>query len=398
MNPTTTRIEKFLGLRSDVQPERMDVGDLIEAVNMRFDKTGQVFRRDGHKKQIPGLAHSLWGDGDLSLIVFNNALSRVNPDLSLTTLLPGLQPHRVVQFARVNDLVYWGNGVQSGVLDPGNNQTRSWGLPVPQVQQAELVSGNLPAGRYQYAVTFLRSDGQESGASTALVVDLPDGSGLQIEAPASADPDISRVVLYLSTAGGETLYRATDMAPGTPGSYRSNGLDLVAPLLTQFLTPPPASNVFAQFAGRLWLGVADAVFPSSPFSFELFDLQEYLPVTGNVTLLAPQPDQSGMWVGTDSHLLYLTGNDPRDMRIEVKRTEPMIPGSLVWVPGDKFGDGQFAGSDIPVWAGARGLYAGLPLPGGKVLALTEGRHPLELTGQGAAYFDRTNHQLVVSAV
>lgn len=395
MKPDRTRIEKFLGVRSDVNPERMSPGDLLEAINVRFDKTGQMFRRDGSERQVIGTAHSAWGDGDVALVVFGSVLSRINPDMTLTTIQAGMRPGRVVNYERVNGLIYWTNGVQSGVIDPGNNTNRSWGMAVPTIPDYSVVSGNMPEGTYQFALSFLRSDGQESGASPTMVVQIPEGGGLYVTAPTSTDADVIRAVLFLSTPGGQTLYRAAEIAPGQVGGYRGTTLDLTAPMLTKFMTPPPPAQALGWFAGRLWLGIEDAVFPSAPFSLELFNLMEYLPFDGAVTLIAPQREGWGMWVGTSKGLYYLSGKDPKDMEIKKHSDTPVIAGTLVYVPGDKFGDGQFQGMDVPVWASQLGLCAGLPTPEGKVLMLTEGRNPFELAGQGSAYFD--GETVVVSA-
>lgn len=387
MKPDRSRIEKFLGIRSDVNPERMSPGDLLEAINVRFDKTGQMFRRDGSERQVIGTAHSAWGDGDVALVVFNNILSRINADLTLTSIKTGMRPAQVVNYERVNGLIYWTNGVQHGVIDPGNNTNRTWGLSAPTVFDYAVVSGSMPEGVYQFAITFMRSDGQESGASPTMVAVVPAGGGLYITAPTTDDPDVIRVVFYLSTPGGQTLYRAADLAPGQVGGYRGDTLDLNAPCLTQFMTPPPPAQTLGWFNGRLWLGLDEAVFPSAPFSLELFNLMEYLPFDGVVTLIAPQREGWGMWVGTSKGLYYLSGKDPKDMEIKKHSESPVIAGTLVYVPGDKFGDGQFQGMDVPVWATQLGLCAGLPTPEGKVLMLTEGRNPWRLSGIGSAYFD-----------
>jgi hypothetical protein len=395
MKPDRTRIEAFMGIRSDVKPERMTPGDLLEAINVRFDKTGQMFRRDGSQRQQVGTAHSAWGDGDVALVVFNNVLSRVNPDMTLTSLQTGMRPSAVVNYERVNGLVYWSNGFQNGVIDPGNNTVRSWGMAVPATPDYSLVAGNMPAGLYQFAITYMRADGQESGASETVLVDVPAGGGLYISAPITTDPDVIRVVLYLSAPGGQTLYRAAMLAPGEVGGYQGNTLELNAPLLTQFMTPPPPAQALGWMNGRMWLGVDEAIFPSAPFSMELFNLMDYLPVDGRVTLIAPQREGWGMWVGTDKGLYYLMGKDPKDMEVKKQSEAPVIAGTLVYVPGDKFGDGQFQGVDVPVWASRDGLCAGLPSPEGKVLMLTEGRNPFELAGRGSAYFD--GESVVVSA-
>jgi hypothetical protein len=390
MKPDRTRIEAFLGLRSDVSLERMSPGDLIEAVNVRFDKTGQMFRRQGSELRQVGTANSLWSDGEVALVVFNGVLSRVHPDLSLTALQPVPRSSEPLNYERVNGLVYWSNATHNGIVDPGNNTVRAWGMPVPGAPTCRVVSGDMPAGLYQYAITWLRADGQESGASPTMLVQVPEGSGLYIEAPPSPAPDVIRVMLYITTPGGQTLYRAAELAHGEEGGYRGNTLDLNAPILTQFMAPPPPAQTLGFFNGRLWLALDDTLLPSAPFSMELFNLMDYLPLQGRITMIAPQREGWGLWVGTDQGLFYLSGKDPKDMEIKQHSEVGVIAGTLVYIPGDKFGEGQFSGMDVPVWASENGLCAGLPTPEGKVLMLTEGKNPFRLAGHGHAYFDGEN--------
>jgi hypothetical protein len=396
MKQSTVRIEKFFGLRSDVAPERMSVGDLIEALNVRLDESGRPVRRGGRSAPVLSNAtHSLWGDGEVAFGVIGGVLSRIHPDYTTTPLVSGIASVRT-NYLRLNERVYWSNGLQSGVIEHDAN--RSWGLEVPAMIQARPSSGQLPAGRYQYTLVYMRADGQESGAGPSNVIELPADSGLAIVAPAvpSGVIDVTHAVLYLSKAGGETLYRALEIAVGTAGEYRGDGSDLVHPLQTQFLSPPVPADALAWFAGRIWLGVGDMVLPSAAFSPELFDLRAYLPVRGNVTMLAPLANHAGMFVGTDTHTFFLSGADPEAMTLLEKQADGGIAGALVYVPGKFFGKEGSADHDIPVWASPKGLYAGLA--DGTVVSLTQDRYPLQLASRGAGYFDTDLSQVVFSAI
>lgn len=391
MEPKTTRIAALLGLRSDVDPERMTPGDMTTALNVRLDASGRASRRDGRTLVSAGNTHSLFSDGVTTLCVRAGYLQRVNADNSLIALTSVSGP---VAYCTVNGLIYWSDGLTSGIVEAGQN--RSWGLPVPQGGNAEsTLSGNLLPGSYQWTMTFVRLDGQESGAGAAQTLDLPDGGGIRFTAPMSFDADIVGVVFYLSTTNGKTLYKALVLEPGMQAEYRGNGFDLVAPLLTQFMQCAVPGEVLAYMAGRIWVGTGAVIFPSGPFSHELFDPQEYLPVSGNVTMLAPQATGNGMFVGTDKGVFYMAGASPAEMNISPKGNPPVIRGTLTYVPGNLFGDGQFSGIDIPVWACKTGIQAGYP--DGSVMSLTQGRYPLDLSGVGASYFDGAQRAFVLSA-
>ncbi len=386
MKPLTTRVGKFLGLRGNTDAERMTAGDLIEAINVRIDGTGRAARRPGRTALSAGATHSLWSEGDAAFGVVSGALVRIAPNLSMAPLVPGMA-NQAVNYCRLDSRTYWSNGVTAGCIDGAN---RPWGLPVPQLVQATRIGGGLPAGRYQYALTALAADGQESGASASNVLELPDSSGVQVMAPADAAGD---VILYLSKPGGSTLFKAVMGAPGTALAYTGAGMDLMSPLLTQFMQPAPPSNAIALHAGRLWLGVADSVLPSAAFSPELFDYRAEIPVEGTVGMLIPV-EGAGLVVGTDKAIQFLAGNDPAEMSISTRLNEACIPGAFTSVPGALFGDGSIA-KDVTVFATVKGLYAALP--DGSIASLTHERYPLSLAGRGAAYFDADLRTVVLSA-
>lgn len=390
MKPVQTRIRQFHGLRSGIDKERMTVGDLVSALNVRIDETGRASRRPGHALvNGSARAHSVW-TGSVTLAVIGDDICLVNADYSVVPIVLGAG-YGPTNYVEVEGRIYWSNGSQTGCIEAGVN--RSWGLPVP-VPLIGQTAGLLPAGVYQAAATWRRNDGQESGASAAFVLDLPADGGVSLAAPTTDDPTIEACVLYVSPAGSTTLYRAGECAPG--GSLVYDGsIGLVTPLLTQFLDRAPPSSCMAHGYGRMWLGVANMVLPSQPFAPELFDLRQDLPFDSNVTMIAPQQQSDGIFVGTETGLVYLEGADPEQMKQTPKNTEAVLRGSLVYVKGALFGSGELSENDIPVWAQGNGIYAGMP--DGSVKALTLKRHALNLKGPSAMYFDHSLKQVVLSA-
>jgi hypothetical protein len=369
----------------------MTVGDLISAVNVRIDETGQASRRRGFSTVIATHSHSLWSQGPMTLGVVGGNLVRINPGYSTTVLASGLRGYAV--YETVEDRVYWSCANACGIVEGGAN--RSWGLevPAPIIGQS---AGRLPAGVYQAVATFRRGDRQESGASAAFVLSVPADGGVSIAAPMTADPGVEACVLYISTPGGSTLYRAGECAPGDSFIYSGDSTDLTIPLQTQFLDRAVPCGAMAFYAGRMWLAVGSALYPSEPFSLELFDYRKDVPFPATVRMIAPQRgDAAGMFVGTDAGVVYLQGADPDTLQVSDRSADPVLAGSLVYVPGELMGDGELSGQQIPVWATSKSFCAGMP--DGSMRSLTINRHPLSLKGPAAMYFDADLKQLVLSA-
>lgn len=382
----STSLTHFLGLRSQIQPERMKLGDLVTAINIRVDETAQLARRAGRIRIGTQAAHSLWGDGPLTFAVVAGSLSRIaRVTYEITPLVPDIVGP--VSYARLDRRVFWSDGARCGVIDLSSGLARSWGLSVPDSYSVSASGGGaLPAGRYQYAVTWLRSDGQESGARESQVIDVPADGALSATVSAGDDPDVIGAMLYLSTPGGSTLYRALTITPaGGTRVYTGNTSELHEPLATQFLRAPPVGSVIAVFAGRVWVAFEDYLLPSEAFSPELFDLRQDVPMPDTVTMLAPLESQAGMFVGTASGCGFLRGQNPAELHWEPGNDDPVLAGSITRVPGAQFADGALDGQMVPVWAGTQGLYAGMP--DGKVRTLTADRHPLTLSGRAALGYD-----------
>jgi len=381
----------FNGLRNDVSPERFELGDLATADNINIDKTGRIERRGGYTQRVAGAAHSLWADElqDVCLYVTSSGLRRMAADLTASTVASLFDTASPMSYTRVSDRVYFGNGRDKGIFEAG--AVRAWGMPVAPLPAALAAVGMMPVGTYQYAMTWMRVDGQESGCGVAGRIDLAAGGGIAFTTPAAPLGDIVGANLYVSPANSDVLLYATTLTPGASVTWQTDPSELSLPLATQHLSPPPAGHLVAYYRGRMFVAVGDTIFYSEPYAYELFDLRRYLQLDGRITLLAPlmekernvnTGDSSGFFVGTDRSMGVMAGTDPDSFQYVPKVDYGAIPGTLQHVDGSLVRDGGTGARKLPMWLSAKGVCIGLPDL--LINNLTRSRYAFDAGGQGAA--------------
>ena len=371
---------KFKGLRNVVNARDFDPGDLEVALNVDIDAGERVTRRKGFGSVVvAGVDRGLFASGSICLGVGSNALVQISPDWSKQTLHSGLTPNRDLSYAALADRVYYSNGVESGVVQ--NGARRSWGLTVPSTPAASVTGGDLQAGRYQFAVTYLRNDGQESGAGRAGEIELSARGGVLLSSiPASADPTVVLKAVYMTTTNGQALLRV-GVLPNSQTTFTLQAPnDGAAPLGTQFLAPPPPGDHIGYSSGYALVAVGAALYPSEPYAPELFDLRKRIPFTDRITMIAPV--DGGLWVGTDSQVLWLAGKDMTTWEFVERADYGAIPGTLAYGDGELIGDGSLSGTLVPFFATKRGICIGTTT--GSLQNLTESRfaYPSQPKGAG----------------
>lgn len=383
--------ENFKGLRNNVGTENFALGDLDAATNVDIDDAGDVLLRRGYPAaMIAGASHSLWANGNLCLAVIDGTLTQILPGLAALSLRTGMAA-RAVSYDSVADRVYYSNGIVTGVVE--HSASRSWGLEVPRSLRATAVGGSLPPGKYQFALTYIRTDGQESGASRAGTLELLSSGGLQFDnLPVPSDPDILEKALYVTKADGSTLYYAhTVLAATTSTSYTTPARGVSA-LETQHLSPPPPGDIVAYFAGRLYVAAGDTLYPSRPYAYELFDLREAIRFGGLITLVAPVTD--GLFVSAGPRIVFLSGRDPGQFDYRERAQYSAIPGTAYREQASVFDPER--DDSCAIWATTRGVCAGFD--GGKMLNLTEARYayPAQQVGAGVVRPWRGTQQFITT--
>jgi len=392
-DPDVVAYGSFTGLRNDVTPERFSSGDLAVACNVDIDKTGKITRRDGYTSVLPGAAHSLWSNpqSTLALFAFAGELCQLNPDYSYTSLAPLTDATAKLSYATVNGLVYYSNGVDTGII--GRAAARSWGVVPPVLPSVQETVGSLPHGKLQFTLTYVREDGQESGAPLAGLIHVEDGAGLLFTVPVSSDPDVAAKNLYVSAPDGEILYLAQTMPNAqTQAYYLNDTTELDLPLDTQFLQPAPAGQKVAVYRGRAYVAAGDVLYPSEAFAYEQFDLRNYIPLDGRITMLAPVADKemfdsgknSGLFIGTDTSCGVLIGSSPEDFQYIRKTSYGAVDGALAYVDGALYGDNSLGARELPMWLSTQGICIGMPDM--TIQNLTRTKFGFTVGSQGAAIF------------
>ena len=380
-------IKKFRGLKNVTTAERFAAQGYLDAAdNVDLDDTGKVLTRLATSPLNATPLHSLWADGDVCLAVdaTTNDLYRVNADYSLTALRR-LTAGRRASFNRQQGTVSFSNGVHTAPLVTG--EPREWGIRPPLGQPiAAPDAGGLPPGRYQYALTFLRRDGQEGGTGVAGVIELTEQGGVAFSRiESSSDPEVDRKAIYLSGPNGEELFRALVLDNASASAaYRGTGADLGARLATQFDNPPPPGDIVECYNAVMYVVAGSVAWHSLPYRFERFCFRDqFLQFPGALTMFSAVND--GIYVSTADTTWFLSGEGPGKFKSKVVFDYGAIPGTAakttIGAIKAQEEDQEGAGSGTAVmWSTPRGVCFGTE--GGVAINMTERDYALPAAARG----------------
>jgi len=377
------RFGPFKGLRNDVAPDAMGLDDLAEANNVHLNNAGELVSRDPiGEVLIAGDAHSLYASSLICVVVQGTSLLRVNANYSASVLRTGLAQGRPVSYWPLGAKLYWSNGVDTGVIE--NGVDRSWGLAVPGLPAAVAVAGTMPVGAYQFVLTYLRNDGQESGASVAGKIVVPDRGGIHFTSiPVSSDPTVTQKCLYVTMRDGTVLYAAAVLANAVATHTVNAEPNINLECHTQFLQPPPAGDIVAVAPGHALVAVGNVLHVSEPYSFELFDRRKAQQFEQRITIVAPVAD--GVYLATTETTAWLRGAVSEAEFIE-KASYGGVPGTLAYTPRSAVGQG--GDGNIAMWMSTRGVVAGTDA--GELRNMTEERFSFPSAISGAAVVRQTS--------
>ena len=320
VQPKTIILNKFSGLDNVRPPEKSDFKSangvvsygLQELNNFFVSDDEQLFTRQGYALKVSCTPHSLWSNGEIILYREGSSLKRLWDDLTTVSILrsnlPGDSPMHYLSLPGVPEIVYYTDGISTGIIENGVNRT--WGLEVPAAPNLLTTYGSLPAGKYQVVLTYTRNDGQESGASLASIIDVGADSGIVITLPESSDPTVTQVNIYVTGQNGEVLFYVASFPNGTEAVMNYRNLGHFGPALkTQFLSPPPPGNLLTHYNGRIYIVQGGVVWYTPLFEYEFVNPAEfdYISLGKNITMWLPVKD--GIWASTDTETVFMAGDD-----------------------------------------------------------------------------------------
>jgi hypothetical protein len=346
-------LKKIRGLRNDADLERFELGDLSVAQNVDIDSSSRISRRRGYTKLASGSVHSVWSDGRQALCVRDSTLHRIEADLTLTDLYWYFRGNKVT-YASIGETVYMSDKYMTATVRP-DRRVRQWGLCPAEFSEARSIPGSLPAGVYQYAMTFVRDDGYEGPATKAKAIALGSYSGLRWDLLPD-DGVASYINIYLSSANGEILYIVGKYKPGSMAVEITNVNHSGPRLRTQFTNKPPPGRVFGPWNGRIFIASGNFVSFTVPFEYELVEPhKDWWAFDSEVQTMAFL--KGGVFVGTRTKTYFLSGSDPNTMDVKEVLGYGSIVGSEVPIRSDLAGDG-LQGIEGYIWMSPKGMCLG----------------------------------------
>lgn len=355
----------FKGLINTVTPDAMGPGDLQIGNNGDLDDAQHFRRRAGWVNRQGTASRSLWSDNESCLVLQGTSLKRVNADYSLTTLATVGANDRLCA-AQAPGRLYWSTESTTGVIVDGVN--RSWGVAAPNFY-ASQITGNMPRGDYRIAVTVLNA-GQESGARAGMRVNA--AGGIRVFLPAG-DKHI-----YCTGPDGVDYFFAGSTSELT---FDIHGIPAGAPLLTQFMTPPPPSQAIAFWKGRMLMLSGNVLWYTPAYRLEVVRRDRgFVPMPSRGVILAPV--EGGVFVATQDKHYFLGGADPQKWNLTPVADYGAIEGTLAIKYSNAGENGAETGLPTPVWTSHRGIVMGTP--DGRLLNVTESRYRFGPAVMGSA--------------
>jgi len=350
-----------------------------EATNVDIDSKGNVSRRKGATLKLAGSGyHSLYMSGRGWLMMcHNNELGAYFPVANVFDPLVTMEDSYIVSYAEDNGNLYAMSPSFSCMFLPGSTASKPIGVPLPSItaEFGVLSSGGLEEGKYGVAYTIVDPDGEESGLSKIIFLEIPANGGIQGILFTIISGYKYRV--YMTTANGEELHQAVEFDAAV------TTIQILAPekgrLAETFgLQPLPKGHIIRSFGARLLVGSVDVVYFSEAFRPHLADPTGFVAATGFVTMVECLDD--GVFISDDYGVRFYKGSDPSSWEVMDGATEKAIFGTSLVVSGSFF-SGDLAGEDkVAIWLTETGYQVGLT--SGKVVKLNAGQVALPKYTQG----------------
>lgn len=302
--------KRFFGLRNLQQSRRSDEGEdrlgiaLSASLNIDIDDEGGIINRPGYSLTTAGTnivsAYAL-RDRSAAYVIDNGTLIELTQaGSSLLSTVIGTVPNVDTYFVEVGNQLFLSSGyiVNNGVLLP-------WALQPPAQPIGIIGSGNLLAGTYQVACTYVAADGRESASSQPVIFQVPANGSIQLVGAIGCN-------VYITQPNGDVLYL---VGTGTTNITDTSGYSYPMPNeLLNNTTIPSNIGPIAYYDSSAVFSTYDQASNSSfiawskPFRFHVFNVNEdYVQVPNKVNLLVGTEDF--LMIGTDKEIFAFDGLD-----------------------------------------------------------------------------------------
>lgn len=327
---TTARFPSFKGINNITTPEGTPDDYLKASINFDMDKYGGLSKRPGYELVDSAEYKSLWcSDKNLGCYALrNNSLVEVLPDYSYVVLEENVNQESL-SFTEVDYTIYIvSQGYNRAIID---HQVYPLGISKNNLSPSLTeTTGTLQAGTYQVSITYVNSQGLESGTDVSSVITVGSNSGISLSIPSSYEDNIEYARVYCSTCDGELLYRHGMAMLGE--TYKiSSVTNLSNPLRVFNMDKPPNGEKVIHYKDRLLIANEDYIYYSEPYRYHLFDLEKnYIYISDKIVDILPVED--GIWVLADK-IYYLSGGAVENFSLNTKEYAKMVSGTAAMFSG-----------------------------------------------------------------
>lgn len=356
------KIPAFRGIdnvrEDEALEQRGDASSLFvrDAVNVNFTKTGRVELMQQMQLQSVKSLRSLW-QSPLHKDCFaglDNWWVKVDPITWETEPLIECGQGPLFHVVLNNAVAM---ACDNGLFTYDGQTAKCLTIDTPARPQATQASSySLDEGDYSFAISWL-ANGLESALSEIEKVHLPDKSGVQLQLPMCLDQNVSHVRVYMSDPGGSELRQAFELPIDTMSIDIPALPELGRVATFQHLSPMKTGNFLRLWRGRLWVVRSNVLYFSEPMTYHLTD-ERYNFIQFPQRIRFIEPVDGGIWVGQADHVLFVRGQDVRNMAIENKASRAPVYASSSLLYSDMIKQFSQGGYWCAVWLAENGFVVG----------------------------------------
>lgn len=247
--------------------DETDIGDGWEAIeNCSLYIQGECRRRLGFGAKID-LAAIGWSAAEMGnyavIATSGGAIKSAHQTTGVvTSLATGLATTQRATFASMSGRLYYANGTETKAIDSGTSSARAIGIVAPSVAPTATGtgSGSVDTGlhliRYRY---YDSARNRYSNPSDVVSVTTTAGQTIDVTYTASADPNVTSIIVEMTAVGAETYYRAKTIAnSGSTTNVNISDANLIVQIAASRdgdfgHDQPPTYDILCEHRQRLWM-------------------------------------------------------------------------------------------------------------------------------------------------
>ena len=356
------KIPAFLGINNVKEDAALEIkGDspglfVRDAVNISFSDTGRAELAKTMQLQSSKAIRDLWQSPlhKECFAALDNQWVKVNPDTWDTEPLIECGAGPLFHIV-LNNVVCM--ACDNGLFTYDGQNAKRLTIDTPARPQANVKSGySLDQGDYSFAISWL-ANGLESALSEIEKIQLQKESGVQLQLPMCLDSSVTHVRIYMTDPGGGELRQAFELPIDTMSVDIPAFPELGRAATFQYLSPMKSGDFLRLWRGRLWVARSNVLYFSEAMAYHLTD-ERYNFIQFPQRIRFIEPVDGGIWVGQADHVVFLRGQDMRNMVIEHKASRAPVYASSNLLHSDMVKSLSQGGNWCAVWLAENGFVVG----------------------------------------